>query len=133
MLLLAQHFIDFYAARQSKRVIGLAPKAAERLLAYSFPGNVRELQNCMERAVALTSYDQIGVDDLPEKVRDHRPAQLLLTSPDSAELVSLEEIERRYILHVLDALGGNKAMVAQILGVDRRTLYRKLDRYGQSS
>jgi two-component system response regulator HydG len=66
-------------------------------------------------------------------VRDHRPAQLLLTSPDSAELVSLEEIERRYILHVLDALGGNKAMVAQILGVDRRTLYRKLDRYSQSS
>ncbi len=133
VLLLAQHFIDSYAARQSKRVIGLAPKAAERLLAYSFPGNVRELQNCMERAVALTSYDQIGVDDLPEKVRDHRPAQLLLTSPDSAELVSLEEIERRYILHVLDALGGNKAMVAQILGVDRRTLYRKLDRYSQSS
>jgi len=54
-------------------------------------------------------------------------------SPDAAELVSLEEIERRYILHALEILGGNKALVAQVLGVDRRTIYRKLDRYHESS
>ena len=71
-----------------------------------------------------------GLDDLPEKVRDHQPAQLVLTTPDASELVSLDEIERRYILHALEVLGGNKALASQILGVDRRTLYRKLERYG---
>jgi two-component system response regulator HydG len=133
VLLLAQHSLDLCAARLGKRVIGISHKAAERLLSYAWPGNVRELHNCIERAVALTAYDQIGVDDLPEKVRDHRPTQLVLTSPDASELVSLEEIERRYILHALEILRGNKALAAQVLGVDRRTLYRKLERYQESS
>ncbi len=129
VLLLAQHFIERTSARHDKRVEKLTPKAAERLLAYSWPGNVRELQNCIERAVTLTSYDQIGVDDLPEKVRDYRPSQVLVSSDHPDELVSLEEIERRYILRVLDVVGGNKSLAAQILGVDRRTLYRKVEKY----
>lgn len=132
ILLLAQHVLESCTARLGKQVQGISPKAAERLLAYSWPGNVRELQNCIERAVALTAYDQICVDDLPEKVRDGRPQQLVLTHPDPSELVSLDEIERRYILHVLEVLGGNKALVAQVLAVDRRTLYRKLERYGDA-
>lgn len=132
VLLLAQHFLDQAAARQNKRVERLSAKAAERLLAYSWPGNVRELQNCIERAVALTAYDQIGIDDLPERVRDHRPSQILLASDHPSELVTMEEIERRYILRVLDVVGGNKSLAAQILGFDRRTLYRKLERYGVS-
>jgi two-component system response regulator HydG len=130
VLLLAQHFLDQAAARQNKRVERLSAKAAERLLAYSWPGNVRELQNCIERAVALTAYDQIGIDDLPERVRDHRPSQILLASDHPSELVTMEEIERRYILRVLDVVGGNKSLAAQILGFDRRTLYRKLERFG---
>ena len=133
VLLLAQHFLEHCAARLSKHVVGISPKAAERLLAYTWPGNVRELHNCIERAVALTAYDQLGLDDLPDKVRDHRPAQLILASPDASELVSVDEIERRYILHALEVLGGNKALAAQILGMDRRTLYRKLELYNQSS
>ena len=84
-----------------------------------------------QRAVALTSHEQISIDDLPEKVRSHKPAELLVASLRPSELVTLEEIERRYILRVLEALGGNRALAAQILGVDRRTLYRKLERYGQ--
>lgn len=130
VLLLAQHFLDHAAARQAKRVERLSAKAAERLLAYSWPGNVRELQNCIERAVALTAYDQIGIDDLPERVRDYRPSQVLVASDHPSELLSMEEIERRYILRVLDVVGGNKTLAAQILGFDRRTLYRKLERYG---
>ena len=133
VLLLAQHILERCAARLGKRVVAISPKAAERLLGYTWPGNVRELQNCIERSVALAAYDQIGVDDLPDKVRNHRQEPADLTSPDASELVSLDEIERRYILHVLDVLAGNKALAAQILGVDRRTLYRKLDRYGQGS
>jgi two-component system response regulator AtoC len=130
VLLLAQRFIEQYAARFAKHVEHLTPKAAERLLAYDWPGNVRELRNSIERAVALTAYDHIGVEDLPEKVRDYRPSQILVASDSPNELVSIEEIERRYILRVMDVLGGNKSLAAQILGVDRRTLYRKLERYG---
>ena len=129
-LLLAQHFLDQAAARLGKRVERLTTKAAERLLAYNWPGNVRELQNCIERAVALTAYDQLGVDDLPERVRDYRPSQVILASDHPSELVTMDEIERRYILRVMDVVGGNKSLAAQILGFDRRTLYRKLERYG---
>ncbi|HNN91814.1 MAG TPA: sigma-54 dependent transcriptional regulator [Pseudomonadota bacterium] len=132
VLVLAQHFLDQASARLGKKVERLNPKAAERLLAYSWPGNVRELQNCIERAVALTAYDQIGVDDLPERVRDYRPSQVLVASDHPSELVSMDEIERRYILRVLDVVAGNKSLAAQILGFDRRTLYRKLERYGLS-
>lgn len=133
VLLLAQHFLHQTAARLGKHVESLNPRAAERLLAYSWPGNVRELQNCIERAVALTAFSQIGVDDLPEKVRDYRPSQVLVQSDHPSELVSMDEIERRYILRVLEVVAGNKSLAAQILGFDRRTLYRKLERYGVTS
>mgnify|MGYP000146089700 CR=1 FL=1 len=132
VLLLAQHFLDLASVRLGKKVERLNAKAAERMLAYAWPGNVRELQNCIERAVALTAYDQIGVDDLPERVRDYRPSQVLVASDHPSELVSMDEVERRYILRVLDVVAGNKSLAAQILGFDRRTLYRKLERYGLS-
>jgi two-component system response regulator HydG len=108
-------------------------QAAERLLAYAWPGNVRELQNSMERAVALTRFEKITVEDLPDPVRSY---QNLNGSVDTGvstkedELLSLEEIERRHILRVLAATGGNKTQAAHILGVDRRTLHRKFGRNG---
>ncbi len=130
ILILAQRFIDEYAARAGKQVVGLSPQAAERLLAYSWPGNVRELENCIERAIALAQHDRILPDDLPEKVRDYRRSHVLVASDDPAELVPLEEVERRYILRVMEAVGGNKTQAAQILGLGRKTLYRKLEAYG---
>jgi two-component system response regulator HydG len=80
--------------------------------------------------VALTRYDKIVVEDLPEKIRDFRASQVVLGSDDPTELVSLEEVERRYILHVLNAAADNKTTAARILGLDRKTLYRKLKHYG---
>ena len=130
VLLLAQHFIDVHAARAGKRVAGLSPAAAEKLLAYSWPGNVRELQNCIERAVALTQQERIGVEDLPETVRAYKRSHVLIATDDPSELVPLAEVERRYVLRVLEAVGGNKTSAAQILGVTRKTLYRKLEEYG---
>jgi len=130
VLLLAQHFIDRFASQSAKSVVGLSPPAAEKILGYSWPGNVRELQNCIERAVALTQYDHIGVEDLPEKIRAYRPSHVLVVSDDPNDLVSMEEVERRYVLRVLEAVGGNKKLAAKVLGFDRRTLYRKLERYG---
>ncbi|MEO6419953.1 MAG: sigma-54 dependent transcriptional regulator [Polyangiaceae bacterium] len=129
VLLLAQHFLERIAERNGKALKGLSPAVAEKLLAYAWPGNVRELQNCIARAVALAQYDQLTVEDLPEKIRDYRRSQVLLASDDPSELVSMEEVERRYVLRVLEAVGGNKNMAARVLGWDRKTLYRRLDRW----
>jgi DNA-binding NtrC family response regulator len=130
ILLMAQHFIDHYAAQTGKRVTGLSPAAAARLIEYAWPGNVRELQNCIERAIAVTQFERLAVDDLPEKIRRYQRSHVLVASDDPAELVPLEEVERRYILRVMEATGGNKTHAAQILGLTRKTLYRKLEEYG---
>jgi two-component system response regulator AtoC len=133
VLLLAQHFLTHFATGMSKCVTGLSPAAAERLMGYRWPGNVRELRNCMERAVALTQYEQITVDDLPEKIRAYRPSHVIVASDDPSDLVPLEEVERRYILRVVEAVGDNKTLAAQVLGIGRKTLYRKLEEYGALS
>jgi two-component system response regulator HydG len=131
VLLLAQHFVDHFAAQAAKPVTGLSPAAAERLMAYAWPGNIRELQNSIEQAIALTRFEQIAVDDLPERIRGYRRSHVVVASDDPSELVPLEEVERRYILKVMEATGGNKTMAAQALGLTRKTLYRKLARYGR--
>ena len=131
MLVLAQHFVDLHAARAGKTVTGIAPAAAERLLAYPWPGNIRELQNCIERAIALTRHPEIQVEDLPETVRSFKRSHVLVAASDPSELVPLAEVERRYVLRVVEAAGGNKSLAAQILGITRKTLYRKLEEYGQ--
>jgi two-component system, NtrC family, response regulator AtoC len=128
ILLLAQHFLQRYQSAGAVRVIGIKSGAADKLLSYPWPGNVRELQNCIERAVALAQYDHLGTDDLPERVREFRSSRITIESSDPAELLPMEEVERRYILRVLEAVGGNKTLAAQVLGFDRRTLYRKLER-----
>ena len=132
VLLLAQDSIRrLHAKRPDSAVTGISPPAAEKLLAYPWPGNVRELQHCIERAVTLARYDQIMVDDLPEQIRSYRRSHVLVASDDPSELVPMEEVERRYVLRVLEAVAGNKTLAARILGFDRKTLYRKLERYGE--
>jgi two-component system, NtrC family, response regulator AtoC len=130
VLLLATHYLQHFAAQSQKDVRSLDSEAAEKLSAYAWPGNVRELANCMERAVALTRNESIGIADLPEKIRSYRTSHVLVAATDPTELVPMEEVEKRYILRVLEAVGGNKTLAAQVLGLDRKTLYRKLDRYG---
>jgi DNA-binding NtrC family response regulator len=129
ILLLAQHFLERAAARNGKAVLGFSQLAAERLLAFNWPGNVRELQNAVERAVALTVHERIVPDDLPERIRTHRRSQLAFGSDDGGELLPMHEVERRYFFHVLESAGGNKTLAARILGFDRRTMYRKLERF----
>jgi two-component system response regulator HydG len=129
VLQLAQVFLERFAVQSAKEVKGISSSAAERLLAYAWPGNVRELRNTMERAVALTRFETIAVDDLPEKIRNYRGSHVIVASDDPSELVPLEEVERRYILRVMEAVSGNKTLASQVLGLDRKTLYRKLERY----
>jgi len=130
ILLLAQTFLQGFAQRQGKPVTGLSRAAAEKLLAYSWPGNVRELRNCIERAVALTQLEEVGVDDLTDKIRSARSTDLIVAGNDPGELVTIEVLEDRYIGHVLGAVGGHRARAAKILGIDRKTLYRKLSKTG---
>jgi len=130
VLLLAQQFLEQFSRRENKQIVGISSKAAERLLTYTWPGNVRELKNCVERAVALAQFDKIMPEDLPEKVRDFRSSHVLVAGANPEELVTMDEVERRYIGRVLEAVGGSKTQAAKILGFDRKTLYRKLLRYG---
>ncbi|MHB8971622.1 MAG: sigma-54-dependent transcriptional regulator [Pirellulaceae bacterium] len=130
ILELAQHFVNGFAVRSGKPVTGISRAVAEKLMSYSWPGNVRELRNVIERAVALTRYEQLAVDDLPEKIRDYQSSRMVIGGNDPTDLQPLEEVERRYILHVLAALGDNKSTAARVLGLDRKTLYRKLQQFG---
>jgi two-component system response regulator HydG len=131
VLLLAQHFLRHYAAVFDKKVVGLSTAAAERLMTYDWPGNVRELGNCVERAVALTNFEEIQVDDLPDKIRASAVRRHpTLSGTELPELLTLEEIERRHVLRVLEACDGNRTDAAKMLGLDRKTLYRKLLRWG---
>jgi DNA-binding NtrC family response regulator len=129
-ILLALHFVEQIAKRTQKKVIGISAPAAEKLLEYDWPGNVRELRNAVERAVALARFEEIVVEDLPDKIRNYQSSHVVIGGDNPAELMTLESVERRYIHHVLKATGGNKTLAARVLGLDRKTLYRKLRRFG---
>jgi len=132
VLKLANYFLRRSAERGHKGEMVLPPVVAERLLAYDWPGNVRELENCMEHAVALARFSHIGIDDLPPRLRAQRTGRLVMPTDDTGEIVPLEELERRYITRVVKLLEGNKSRAAHALGLDRRTLHRKLERYAST-
>jgi two-component system response regulator HydG len=132
VLKLAAYFLDKFAKQSGRSKVALSAQVAERLLAYDWPGNVRELENCMERVVALARFDQAAIDDLPEKIRAYRPDRFVLSADQTEEVMTIDELERRYIMRVIKLVDGNKSRASQLLGLDRRTLYRKLDRYRAS-
>jgi DNA-binding NtrC family response regulator len=133
ILLLAQHFLKTAAERWGKPVSKISGPVAQKLLDYNWPGNVRELKNIVDRAVALTEHDTLSLDDLPRTLA--RGTQAAHPSPPNTTPVQntilrpLDQVERQHILLVLDAVDGNKAEAARILQLDRKTLYRKLQKY----
>jgi len=133
--LLATHFLR-RALRQTGRALAFSPAALALLMAYTWPGNVRELENSIEYAVIHARGGLIAPEDLPEKVRSAVPSLRRGRAPASLEatlfhdLPSLDELERRYLLYVLDVVNGNRSRAAEILGIDRRTLYRMAERFG---
>ncbi len=130
VLFLAQHFVKHYSQQTNKNVVGLSSPVAEKLLSYAWPGNIRELQNCIERAVAFTRFGELTVDDLPDKIRDYKSNDLSIPGVSATEIMTMDEVERRYVTRILAQVDGNKTTAAELLGVDRRTLYRKLERWG---
>ena len=132
--LLAGRFLHRFCIQLDKNIQGFAPKTIDILRSYSFPGNVRELRNAMERAVAFCDGKTILPEHLPPRIRHsapHPPStdNPLITTMDNgtANLPTLAVAEQRYIRHVLASVNGNKRRAASILGICRRTLYRKLE------
>ena len=126
-LLLAQHFIRRYAESCGKHVVGMTSGAARALLSYDWPGNVRELSNSIEAAVTLTRHDHVTEGELLSNLR--RPASAPEPHEPPDGLSSWNSLEARHIATVLEEAQGNKARAARVLGIDRKTLYRKLRRY----
>ncbi|HWR05138.1 MAG TPA: sigma-54 dependent transcriptional regulator [Humidesulfovibrio sp.] len=126
--LLAMHFLKKFAAKNGKQVKGFTPEAMDRLLKHPWPGNVRELENSVERAVVLLAGEYIGVRDLPAAMTMGGEEQ----SQAGARLqgLTLDEVERLAILEALEQAGGNKSETARRLGITRKTLHAKLQRYG---
>lgn len=122
--LLVRHFLDKYGLLFHKNVRDIRPQALQTLMNYGFPGNVRELENIIERAVALCDGESISVADLPQDLQ-----HMEVDSVEGERLLSLDETERRHIARVLDRTGHNKGLAAQILGIPRTTLWRKLKQF----
>lgn len=125
--LLTDHFLNRYAEANYQEPRRFSNEAMRLLLSYDWPGNVRELQNAVEHALAIGTDLILTIADLPGHLSG------LPGTTGSTNLVeealTLEEVERRHVLNVLEKSGGNHARAAEILGIDRRTLYRKLDKY----
>jgi two-component system, NtrC family, response regulator AtoC len=125
---LVHHFLDRYARGENLQVTAAAMKS---LLQYDWPGNIRELENCVARAVTLGDHRTIDVGDLPPAIRSESSMPSSSSIEDSASLstTALAEMERMTILRVFEQAGGDKALAGKMLGISRATLYRKLKRY----
>ncbi|MEX2147240.1 MAG: sigma-54 dependent transcriptional regulator [Candidatus Rokuibacteriota bacterium] len=124
--LLVRHFLEKYARASERPVPLVSPETMGLLTAYAWPGNVRELEHALERAVALGPSPLLLPDDLPPEVRSAGADPTASKSP-----LTLEEMKRWYVAKVIRDCGGNKVRAAEVLGVDRRTLYRILEREGE--
>lgn len=126
--LLAFYFLRKHALRMGREVDDISPEALARLVDYAYPGNVRELENLMERGVALAQGKELTLADLPHTFSEATAQSVAESTPQ--QLPSLAEREEQYIRYVLDRSEGNRTKAAQILGIDRVSLWRKLKKYG---
>jgi two-component system response regulator AtoC len=128
--LLVTHFLMKYAKEADPPIEGITKDAMRLLLEYDWPGNVRELENVIERAVILGQGPQILPEDLPAHLRTHQTPMLSQLPAASLHQPTLEELEREYIARILRETHWHQIQAAHILGIDRRTLYRKIRTYG---
>jgi len=122
--LLERHFVEKFSAEYKKPISGMTRRAQGRMATYPWPGNVRELENVIGNACMMTDGKFIDITDLPERFQ----GRLSDDAPLDETLFSLEEVQRRHVMRVLERVGGNKARAAEILGVGRATIYQLLSR-----
>ncbi|MFN0084694.1 MAG: sigma-54-dependent transcriptional regulator [Blastocatellia bacterium] len=131
--LLAERFLRGAAENARRGALRLSEETIKTLVAYDWPGNVRELESAIEYAALQTRGAEIMPEDLPPKLLSAEVRDVVQRSPLAAlydDLPTLDELERRYLKHVLEAVGGNRTNAASLMGVDRRTLYRMAERFG---
>ena len=128
--MLVQHFLDKFSRESAKRVTGVEPQAMEVLRGHDWPGNIRELRNTLERAVILCETELLTPDHLPPEMAGKGPDRHLFRV---AHGMTLDSLEKEYILASLKRNGNNKARTAEMLGVSEKTLYNKLNRYGREA
>jgi DNA-binding NtrC family response regulator len=121
--LLAEHFAQKHGRAEGSAI---SPEARELLVAYDWPGNVRELENAVARALALNPSGVVIPEDLPDAIRVAQAEPAPVPLPQPGDRPTLAELEQRYAAQVLGETGGNKTRAAEILGIDRKTLYRIL-------
>lgn len=129
--LLAERFLALVLEREGHKQLTLSEETIRTLVAYNWPGNVRELESAIEYAVLHARGRAIVPEDLPEKLQSAQ-VRAAARSPLSAlfeDLPALDELERRYLFYILEVTGGNRTRAAETLGIDRRTLYRMIERY----
>ena len=127
--LLANYFLKKYAESMTKSIKAISPDASRLLMQYDFPGNVRELENIIERAVLLETTELLQLSSLPSQILSMISSQSILSHPDSTEILPFEEVERQTLVHALKVMDNNVTKAAQALRIDRSTLYRKLKLY----
>ncbi|MGB9935375.1 MULTISPECIES: sigma-54-dependent transcriptional regulator [Thermodesulfovibrio] len=125
--LLVAYFSKKYSLLMKKEITGVSEEAINLLINYEYPGNVRELENIIERAVVLCNSSQIDVEHLPSDLKE---LKIEVFTKKEGKFMSLEELEKEYIKWILREVGNNKTVAAQILGIDRVSLWRKLKNYG---
>jgi len=129
--LLAPHFLETFATKNQKEIKGFTPKAMDCLIRYDWPGNVRELMNAVERAVVLARSPYLDDEDFPILKKPlQQSAQTRSVVNDTHADMPLEEVEKATILRTLKLTDGNKSEAARRLGITRKTLHKKLKKYG---
>jgi DNA-binding NtrC family response regulator len=132
--LLAHYFLKCYSQENEKFITAISDAAMKLLCDYSWPGNIRELENAIEQAVVLSNQSVLAPDDLPPAVRNNTASRSTQNLPTDGQFLfsdtpTLEEVKKRYVLHVLKQNQGNVSRTARVLNIDRRSLYRMLARY----
>ncbi len=126
--MLAQHFLALFANRNNKKIKGFTPRALEKILAYPWPGNIRELMNAVERAVVLSRAEILDAEEIA-LIMEEKASAFAADAEKQTQNMSLEDVEKKSILDALVACGGNKSEAARRLGITRKTLRAKLQKY----
>ena len=127
--LLVNHFLKKFAGSTMKSMKAISASALRLLTQYDFPGNVRELENIIERAVLLETTELLQPTNLSPQILSMNSSQPILSSPDSSEILPLEEVERQTLAHALKVMDNDVTKAARALQIDRSTLYRKVKLY----
>lgn len=126
--ILAQHFLELFAGRNNKIIKGFTPRAMEKILTYGWPGNIRELMNAVERAVVLSRGGILDAEEIA-LIMEEKASSVTTETQKEAQNMSLENVEKKSILDALEACDGNKSEASRRLGITRKTLRAKLQKY----